>query len=274
MTPEESMAWLDNMGIKYEVCNTPVPVLANKVNCGQPLGMGDLMIDEYNLLPQSAVRLHPVIDVPARGDSMIEADIHENDRLGLQLGVIPQDGDIVMAGIGGDFTAKVFFVDSQGRKWLLPKNKDYDPILLTDDCDVRISGVVSHIMKKAARFSHNDCMSILNRFQAKQQQQGDTFQRLARAVADGRLLFWAAAAWAVAYAVVRDCHSYEGSVIDFERKAATLQLPSGFEYPCAEGKVQRTISNHPYMRLHIDKWRAAGASPREVVLMEFLRKNL
>jgi hypothetical protein len=32
--------------------------------------------------------------------------------------------------------------------------------------------------------------------------------------------------------------------------------------------------NHPYMRLHVDKWRENGASTREIVLMEFLRKFL
>ena len=29
-----------------------------------------------------------------------------------------------------------------------------------------------------------------------------------------------------------------------------------------------------YMRLHVDKWRENGASTREIVLMEFLRKFL
>ncbi len=38
MTLKEAMAWLDSKGIKYELCDTPVPVLANKANCGVPLG--------------------------------------------------------------------------------------------------------------------------------------------------------------------------------------------------------------------------------------------
>ena len=274
MTAEESLAWLDSKGIRYEVCDMPVPVVGNKVNCGTPLDMGDLMIEEYNYLPKSAVGLHPVIDVPAKGDSMIEADIHENDWLGLRLGVIPSDGDIVMAGIDGDFTAKVFFVDSQNRKWLLPKNKDYDPILLTEQSNVKISGVVNHITKKAPRLSHNECMAILNRSLAKKQQEDDVMLRLGRAASKGSLLFWAASAWAVAYGVLRDCFGYDDSVSDFERKACSLVLPEGFEHVCTSGKVQRTISYHPYMRLHIDKWKENGASAREIVLMEFLKKNI
>ena len=66
---------------------------------------------------------------------------------------------------------------------------------------------------------------------------------------------------------------YEGSVSDFERKAACMMTDT-FEFPCTPGKVQRTISNHPYMRLHVDKWKENGASMREIVLLGFLRENI
>ena len=78
MTPEEAMAYMDANDIRYEICDTPVPVLSNKVSCGVPADMGDIMIEEFTSLPSSAVRQHFVIDVPARGDSMIEADIHDD----------------------------------------------------------------------------------------------------------------------------------------------------------------------------------------------------
>lgn len=274
MSAEETMEWMERNGIRYEVCDTPVPVLSNKVSCGVPLDIGDLVIDEYTNLPNSAVRLHPVVDVPAKGDSMIEADIHEDDWLQLELGAIPSDGEIVMAGIDGDFLAKAFFVDDQNRKWLLPKNKNYSPIELTADNEVRISGVVHRITKKAPRLSHNECMEILNRANEKKRQEGDVFQRLSKAVREGCHLFWAASAWAVAYCVVRDCQGYEGSMKEFERKAMNMALPMTFKFGCTMGTVQRTISNHPYMRWPVDKWRDNGASTREIVLVEFLKKFL
>ena len=274
MAPEEALAFLDNKGIRYDVCDTPVPYSENKVNCGRPLDIGDYMIKEYRNLPRSVVRNHEVISIQALGDSMIEANIYEDDWLLLELGVLPSDGDIVMAGIDGEFLAKVFFTDDQNRKWLLPKNKNYTAIELTPECETRIAGVVHVMTKNLERVSYNECMAILNRDKAKRQQQGDVFQRLAKAVSEGNLLFWAASAWAVAYCVLRDCCDYEGTVSDFERKAVNMTLPMGFDYPCSEGKVQRTLSNHPYMRLHIDKWKGNGASAREIVLMEFLRRNI
>ena len=274
MTPEEAMAYMDANGIRYEICDTPVPVLGNKVSCGVPADMGDMMIEEFTSLPSSAVRQHFVVDVPARGDSMIEADIHENDWLQLEVGAIPSDGDIVMAEVDGEFLAKVYFTDNQDRKWLLPKNKKYKPILLTPKDQPRISGVVHHITKKAPRQSYNECMAILNSALLEMRQEGDAMQRLAKAVGDGCYLFWAASAWAVAYGVVRDCCGYDGSMKEFERNAMNMILPATFKYECTMGTVQRTISNHPYMRLHVDKWKENGASVREVVLAEFLKKFL
>lgn len=274
MPAEETIAWLESKCIRYELCDTPVPVSVSKVSCGLPSEIGDYMIEEYHDLPGSAVRLHPVMDVPATGDSMIEADIEEDDMLRLELGAIPSDGDIVMAGIDGRFLAKVFFTDDKQRKWLLPRNKHYKPILLTAESDVRISGVVRHVTKKIARQSYSECMAILSRAEARRNQESDVFGRLEQAVREGSHLFWAASAWAVAYCVLRDCCGYDGSMKEFDQRALHLHLPPTFRYECSAGTVQRTISNHPYMRLHIDKWRENGASVREIVLKEFLVRYL
>ena len=274
MSAEEAMTWLDSKGISYKVCDVPIPIMSGKINCGAPLGIGDEMIEGYYYLPKSAVGLHPQVELQAQGESMIDADIHDGDLMRLEIGALPHDGDIVVAEIDGEYTAKVYFTDEKGQQWLCPMNKRFRPILLTESMNVRISGVVRTIVKNVVRRSYSECQSIVKRMEEQRQQQGDVMQQLAKAVADGSCLFWAASAWAVAYGVVRDCHSYEGSVSDFERKALALDLPKTFEYCCSVGKVQRTISNHPYMRLHVDKWKGNGASIREIVLMEFLRKNI
>ncbi len=153
-------------------------------------------------------------------------------------------------------------------------NDRYSPILLTPEQEPRITGVVRRIVKGIPHLSYRECMAIVNRHKKQQAEAGDVFTRVKKAVTEGSLLFWASSAWAVVYCVARDCCGYEGTVSEFERKAETMNLPMRFDYPCSEGKVQRTISNHPYMRLHIDKWKENEASIREIVLMEFLRKNL
>lgn len=274
MSYEEALAFLDSKGIRYEVCDTPVPVLANKVNCGVPLDSGDQMIEGYYYLPKSVVGLHPVVDIPAQGDSMIDADIHEGDLLRMEIGAEPRDGEIVLAEIDREYTAKVLFTDEKGQKWLCPMNKRYSPILLSADKETKITGVVRCIVKKSPRLSFSECAAIVNRAREKMRQEGDAFQRLTKAVGEGYHLFWAASAWAVAYCVVRDCLDYEDSMKEFERRAMNIDLPMSFKFECTMGTVQRTISNHPYMRMPIDKWKDNGASVREIVLVEFLKKYL
>lgn len=274
MSAEEAMAWLDSKGVSYKLCDVPIPIMSGKVNCGAPLGIGDETIEGYYYLPKSAVGLHPQVELCAQGDSMIDADIHEGDLLRLEIGACPHDGDIVVAEIDGEYTAKVYFTDVEGRQWLCPMNKRFRPILLTESMNVRISGVVRSIVKQVVRRSFSECQSIVRRMLEQRQQQGDVMQRLGKAAAEGIHLFWASSSWAVAYGVARDSGGYEGSVKEFERQAMNLPLPLSFNHECSVGTVQRTISNHPYMRLHIDKWRNSGASAREIVLMEFLKKFL
>lgn len=274
MSAEESMTWLDSKGFSYKLCDVPIPIMTGRVNCGAPLSIDDEMIEGYYYLPKSAVGLHPQVELCAQGESMIDADIHDGDLLRLELGAWPHDGDIVVAEIDGEYTAKVYFTDEDGRHWLCPMNKRFQPILLTESMNVRVSGVVRTIVKQVVRRSYGECQSIVKRMQEQRQQQDSLQERVRKAVADGSHLFWASSSWAVVYGVVRDCHGYEGSVIDFERKAIALDLPPTFDHCCSVGKVQRTISNHPYMRLHIDKWKENGASVREIVLMEFLRNNI
>ena len=274
LSPEEALAWLDSKGIKYEICDTPIPIMGNKASCGVPKDIGDEMIEGYFYLPKSVVGLHPLVDIPAQGDSMIDADIHDGDLLQLEIGAMASDGEIVLAEIDHEYTAKVFFTDDQKRHWLCPKNKSYRAILLTEEMNVRITGVVRNIVKKAVRQSYSECMAIVRQTLESRRQDGDVFSRLAKAVQEGCHLFWAASAWAVAYGVVRDCCGYEDCVSDFERRAIDMLLPESFDHGCSVGKVQRTISNHPYMRLHIDRWKENGASAREVVLMEYLKRNI
>jgi SOS-response transcriptional repressor LexA len=274
MSYEEALAFLDSKGIRYEVCDTPVPVLANKVNCGVPLDPEEQMIEGYYYLPKSVVGLHPLVDIPAQGDSMIDADIHEGDLLRLEIGAEAHDGEIVLAEIDREYTAKVFFTDDQQQKWLCPMNKKYAPILLSADKETRISGVVRSIVKRSPRLSFSECAAIVNRAREKKRQEGDVFQRLTKAVGEGYHLFWAASAWAVAFCVARDCQGYEGGMKEFERRAMNMNLPMRFKFECTMGTVQRTISNHPYMRMPIDKWKENGGSVREIVLVEFLKKFL
>ena len=51
-----------------------------------------------------------------------------------------------MAGVDGGELLKTYYVDEEGRHWLLPSNDKYDAILLTEETDVQFCGrLVWHI---------------------------------------------------------------------------------------------------------------------------------
>lgn len=274
MAPEEAMAFLDSKGINYEVCDTPVPLLGNKVICGTPQGIGDEMIEGYYYLPKSKLGNYPIVDWPAYGDSMVDSDIEEGNVLRVEIGAIPHDGNIVVASIDNEYTTKVFFTDGNGDRWLIPRNSRYDCMKLSQFTDVRIVGVVIDIIKKAPHISFRECKAMVDATLSRRRQKGDLWECVMKAVSEGSHLFWAGSSWAVVYCVLRDCYNYEENVSEFERRAENLTLPMGFKHECTSGKVQRTISNHPYMRLHVDKWRENGGSVREIVLAGFLKNTL
>lgn len=274
MSPEVALAWLDEKGIKHEDCDTPIPILSNPVVCGKPQGMGDVTFDDYLMIPKPKSGPNPLQCWTATGDSMVGGKISEGDLLSVELGAIPNDGETVVASIDNEYTCKVFFTSRSGDYWLFPRNPKYDCILLGERDNVRIVGVVRDITHHSLPMPFRECEAILNEYLQRSQPADDWISQVEDVVGKGCHLFWAGAAWAVVYAVVRDCCHYEGTVSDFERVAMTLKLPATFSYSCTLGKVQRTIGNHPYMRLHVDKWRENGASTREIVLLGFLKRYL
>ena len=70
---QEILALLDEAGVRYELCDTPVPVSLSGVPCGFPKDLNDECIDDYYLVPKSLVGPHPEMFVHAIGDSMLEA---------------------------------------------------------------------------------------------------------------------------------------------------------------------------------------------------------
>lgn len=142
------------------------------------------------------------------------------------------------------------------------------------ELDPMIEMVIRAIVKRVAHRAVDECMDMVRELMAQRQEKGTPMQQLTRAVGEGSHLFWAASAWAVVYGVARDVCGYPGSMTDFERNVTMLKLPPTKDYPCEPKTVSRTMSNHTYMRMHVDKWKDKGASERELILLDFLRQRI
>lgn len=139
-----------------------LPYFANGVRAGWPENVSDQEM-EMVLVPKHLAKDASFV-VPVRGQSMRDFDLHEGDKLLVKIQETAEVGEIVVALVDGGDTVKVYYEDEAGRKWLLPGNRDFAPIALLPDMDVRIQGVVRQILHETPGLGISECRRIMRSY--------------------------------------------------------------------------------------------------------------
>lgn len=82
-----------------------------------------------------------------RGDSMQDAGVYDGDILIIDKSLEPQNGDMAVCFVDGEFTIKHIRIEKE-VVWLLPANDRYKPIRVTGENDFLIWGIVTYSIKK------------------------------------------------------------------------------------------------------------------------------
>lgn len=94
---------------------------------------------------------HPAATFYAKvvGCSMIDAGISEGDIVVIDRAVDPEQNDIVVVFIDGEFTMKYIDFSELKKKriWLRPANRNFPPIKVDAGSDFRVWGVVVKVIK-------------------------------------------------------------------------------------------------------------------------------
>ncbi len=124
------------------------PLYSSHVRAGFPSPADDY-IETYLDLNEHLIK-HPAATffVTASGDSMTGAGIQSGDMLIVDKSLDASHGKIVIAAIDGELTVKRLSRQG-GRVQLLPENDAYKPIDITDEQDLVIWGVVTHVIHSA-----------------------------------------------------------------------------------------------------------------------------
>ena len=101
---------------------------------------GKLDLNEYLIKHPAATFF-----VRAAGDSMIDAGIHQGDILIVDRALEPVNDSVVIAVVNGELTVKRIR-KSKNRFFLMPDNRCYEPIEVTEEMDVEIWGVVTTVI--------------------------------------------------------------------------------------------------------------------------------
>src|SRR5690554_4536923 len=123
-----------------------IPLISLSISAGFPSPADDFL--DLNIDLNKHLIKNPSTTFFGRvsGSSMIEAGISEGDLLIIDKSIEPKSGQIAVCFIDGEFTIKRIKKEKD-CVWLLPENKDYKPIRVTEENDFLIWGVVINSIK-------------------------------------------------------------------------------------------------------------------------------
>lgn len=120
-----------------------VRMIETRVSAGFPSPADDYAETYLSLDELVNVRAPSVYLVRAGGDSLNGVGIYDGDVLVVDRAAVSNQGEVVIALINGEFTAKVLSYDANGRPVLLAANPAYPSITFQDGEALEIWGVVT-----------------------------------------------------------------------------------------------------------------------------------
>lgn len=125
-----------------------LPLAGVGISAGFPSPAEDY--EEVSLDLNKALIKHPSATFYARakGRSMTDAGILDGDLLVIDKSLDPKNGDIAVCFLDGEFTVKrITLID--GSLCLMPANVNYQPIMISEESDFQVWGIVTYIIHKA-----------------------------------------------------------------------------------------------------------------------------
>ncbi len=121
-----------------------IPVLG-RIAAGTPILAAE-QVDEVMTLPTELVGEGPVFLLEVKGDSMIDAGIHEGDLVAIHKQPDARDGEIVAALIDGEEATVKRLQRKDGKVLLHSENPAYEPMVFTEG--VELIGKVVSVLRR------------------------------------------------------------------------------------------------------------------------------
>ena len=123
-----------------------LPFFPGGIKAGFPSPAADFEGEEISL-DKVLVKNHlATFYAKASGISMIGAGIDDGDVMVIDRSLEPRDNKIAVCFIDGEFTVKRIKIEKEGL-YLMPENKDFQPIKVTEDNKLIIWGIVTYVIK-------------------------------------------------------------------------------------------------------------------------------
>ena len=124
----------------------PLPYADQGIRAGFPSPAQDYMDLSIDLNRELIRNPSSTFYGRVKGDSMQDAGVSEGDVLVIDKSLEPQDGDMAVCFLDGEFTLKFIQLEKDAI-WLIPANEAYDPIRVTAENEFLIWGIVTYTIK-------------------------------------------------------------------------------------------------------------------------------
>lgn len=112
------------------------------IECGFPSPAADYIEQGLNLHDFIVKKPAATYFMRAKGDSMVDAGIYQNDLLVIDKSITAKSGHIVVASLNGEMTLKRLSYHS-GAPILIAENKKYRALTITPEMDFQVFGVLT-----------------------------------------------------------------------------------------------------------------------------------
>ncbi|MBT4879487.1 MAG: translesion error-prone DNA polymerase V autoproteolytic subunit [Alphaproteobacteria bacterium] len=124
---------------------TPVTLYIVAVSAGFPTPAKEHMEGPLDLNEHLVTNPESMFFVRVSGDSMVGAGINPSDLLVVDKSLSPDSGRIAVVAIDDQLTVKRLYKEKD-ELFLLPENPKYPKLVISEDMNVKIWGVVTHVI--------------------------------------------------------------------------------------------------------------------------------
>lgn len=127
-----------------------IPLAASAIAAGFPSPAADYDNVKLDLNRELITNAASTFFAKVSGLSMVDDNIDDGDLLVVDKSIEPSDGCLAVCFLDGEFTLKRLKLTESGAL-LIPSNKDFKPIEVTEENDFQVWGVVTYVIKKMSR---------------------------------------------------------------------------------------------------------------------------
>jgi len=123
-----------------------LPFISGGIKAGFPSPAADFDESKISLDNVLVKNREATFYAKASGTSMIGAGIDDGDILVIDRSLEPQNNKVAVCFIDGEFTVKRIKIEKD-CVYLMPENKTFQPIKVTEDNNLVIWGIVTYVIK-------------------------------------------------------------------------------------------------------------------------------